>query len=66
MKPDSGELPFQPGKTYLLDTKECGLAGTRILAWVNEGLVYYAVLDESPACDKVFADLGIRPPSGKF
>lgn len=66
MKPDSGELPFQPGKTYTLDTKKCGVAGTRIIAWVNDGLVYYAVFDETPGCEKVFEDLGIRPPSGKF
>lgn len=66
MKPNSGELPFQPGKTYLLDTKKCGVAGTRIIAWVNDGLVYYAVFDETPGCDKVFQDLGIRPPSDRF
>ncbi|MCL4220166.1 MAG: hypothetical protein KJZ65_02230 [Phycisphaerales bacterium] len=66
LKPDSGELPFQPGKTYVLDTKKCGVAGTRIVAWINGGVVYYAVFDETPGCDKVFADLGISPPSAKF
>lgn len=66
LKPDSGELPFQPGKTYSLDTKKCGVVGTRILAWISDGLVYYAVFDETPGCEKVFANLGIRPPSGKL
>lgn len=66
LKPDSGELPFEPGKTYLLDTKECGVAGTRIVAWVKDGIVYYAVFDEGPGCEQVLAELGIAPPTVKF
>lgn len=66
MKPDSGELPFEPGKTYLLDAKACGVAGMRIVGWVAEGIVYYAVFEEGPGCEQVFAELGIPAPSVKF
>ncbi|GAB4385282.1 MAG: hypothetical protein Kow0022_10560 [Phycisphaerales bacterium] len=66
MKPDSGELPFEPGKTYLLDTKACGVAGIRIVGWVDEGIVYYAVFEEGPGCEQIFAELGIPTPSVKF
>ncbi|RMH14593.1 MAG: anti-sigma factor [Planctomycetota bacterium] len=66
IKADSGELPFEPGRTYLLDSRKCGLAGTRVLAWVEQGVVYYAVFEEGPGCEQIFEELGLKTPSARF
>lgn len=66
VKPDHGELPLKPGRTYSLKTKECGLEGTRILALVKDGVIYYFVFNEGPGCQKMLELLGVKPPSSEF
>jgi hypothetical protein len=62
VKEYSGELPMVEGQTYVVDTKACGEAGTRIFAWLEDGLAYFLVLEEVAGCEKVLAELGISLP----
>ncbi len=66
VKPDNGELPLKPGRTYALKTKECGLEGAQILALVKDGVIYYFVFNEAPGCQKALQALGVAAPSAKF
>lgn len=66
IKPDTGELPFEPGKTYILDTTECSAAGLSVLAWMRDSVVYYAVYKETPGGEPVWQELGIAPPTAHF
>lgn len=66
IKPDTGELPIEPGKTYVFDSKACGGAGVSVLAWVRDSVVYYAVFEKEPGCEAVWQELGIAPPTAHF
>jgi hypothetical protein len=66
VKPDNGELPLKPGRTYALNTKECGVPGSRILTLVKDGVVYFIVFDEGPGCQRALELLGISSPTAKF
>ena len=66
VKPDNGELPLKPGKTYALNTKECGVPGARILARVKDGVMYFFVFNDGPGCDRVLEMLGVEAPTAKF
>ncbi len=66
VKPDNGELPLKPGKTYALNTKECGVPGARILTRVKDGVMYFFVFNEGPGCERVLKILGVDAPTAKF
>ena len=66
VKPDRGELPLKPGRTYALNTKECGVPGARILTLVKDGVMYFIVFNEGPGCQRALEMLGISAPTAEF
>lgn len=66
IKQDNGELPLQPGRTYAMNTRECGLPGSRILTRLEDGLLYFFVFDDGPGCRKALEALGVSSPSAEY
>jgi len=59
MAPDTGELPIEPGTTYVIDTVPCGAGGDSVLVWTDQGTLFYLVADaKTGGCDKLRAALG--------
>lgn len=66
IKLDHGELPLKEGRTYALDTVECGVAGTRILTRSIDGVLYFFVFNEGSGCQKALEALGVGSPSARY
>jgi hypothetical protein len=47
VSPDPGLLPLEEGITYAINAKACEDAGTRLFAWVNDGIQYLLVSEAS-------------------
>ncbi len=47
VSPDPGLLPMEEGLIYALDSEACAAAGTRLFAWVRDGIQYLFV-SEAP------------------
>jgi hypothetical protein len=66
VKQDNGELPLEPGRTYALNTRACGVPGSRILTRVDDGVLYFFVFNQGPGCQKALEALGVSAPSAEY
>jgi len=54
ISPDPGLLPLEEGLIYTMDSEACTAAGTRLFAWVSDGLQYLLVSEaDDEMCAKV-------------
>lgn len=54
ISPNPGLLPFDEGVTYRINSKSCEEAGTRLFAWIADGIQYLLVSEASDEmCAKV-------------
>ncbi len=54
VSPDPGLLPMEEGLIYALESEACSAAGTRLFAWVRDGVQYLFVSEASDEmCAKV-------------
>jgi hypothetical protein len=54
ISPDPGLLPLEEGLIYTMDSEACAAAGTRLFAWVSDGLQYLLVSEaDDEMCAKV-------------
>lgn len=61
--PDPGLLPLSEGMTYTINAKACQDAGTRLFAWVSNGVQYLLVSDASDEMCAQVRDLMNAPSS---
>jgi hypothetical protein len=60
---DTGDLPMEPGRTYSLESTA---GGPGVLAWVEEGLIYYLVTDSPGAVEVSLSAMGKPAPAGRL
>lgn len=63
---DTGDLSFEPGRTFLLEpTKPDAIdAASKIYVWRRDGLIYFLTSGSPEAMTGVMEALGAEPPSG--
>ena len=56
VSPDPGLLPMEEGLIYALDSQACAAAGTRLFAWISNGIQYLFVSEaDDEMCAKIRA-----------